>query len=157
MRLLTAHRSRYLYKAKEVRHMKVQQPTEGFDVRPIGFINSKLTDLRDCPLQGSENAPEAYLELYSFYAQGIKDIGVGDKLVILTWFHLADREILKCYRRNMVGSEEFGVFSTRSPDRPNPIGLHTVTVLEIVNEQKIKIFPIEALNGTPVIDVKPFI
>lgn len=57
----------------------------------------------------------------------------------------------------MVGSEEFGVFSTRSPDRPNPIGLHTVTVVEIVNEQKIKIFPIEALNGTPIIDIKPFI
>jgi tRNA-Thr(GGU) m(6)t(6)A37 methyltransferase TsaA len=157
MRLLTAHRSNYLYNAKEVRQMKVQQPREVFDVRPIGFINSPLNDLKDCPLQESENAPEAYLELYSLYTQGIKDISVGDKLIVLTWFHLADREILKCYKRNMVGSKEFGVFSTRSPDRPNPIGLHTVTVLEIVNEQKIKIFPIEALNGTPVIDVKPFI
>jgi tRNA-Thr(GGU) m(6)t(6)A37 methyltransferase TsaA len=137
--------------------MEVQQPTETFNVKPIGFINSQLTDLKDCPLQESENAPEAYLELHPSYTEGIKDIVVGNKLVILTWFHLADREILKCYRRDKVGSEEFGVFSTRSPDRPNPIGLHIVTVLEKVNEQKIKIFPMEALNGTPVIDIKPFI
>jgi tRNA-Thr(GGU) m(6)t(6)A37 methyltransferase TsaA len=137
--------------------MEVQQPTETFNMKPIGFINSQLTDLKDCPLQESENAPEAYLELYTSYAEGIKDITAGDKLVILTWLHLADREVLKCYRRNRVDSQEFGIFSTRSPDRPNPIGLHTVTVLEIVNEQKIKIFPIEALNGTPVIDIKPFI
>ena len=142
---------------KEVRQMKVQQPIDAFNVRPIGFINSQLDDLKDCPLQESENAPEAYLEFYTSYIEGIKDISVGNKLIILTWFHLADRNILKCYRRDMVGSEEFGVFSTRSSDRPNPIGLHTVTVLEIVNEQKIKIFPIEALNGTPVVDIKPFI
>jgi tRNA-Thr(GGU) m(6)t(6)A37 methyltransferase TsaA len=137
--------------------MKIQQSIQVFKVQPIGFINSKLTDLKDCPLQESENAPEAYLQLYAPYMEGIKDICVGNKLVILTWFHLANREILKCHRRNMTGSTEFGVFSTRSPDRPNPIGLHTVTVLEIVDEQKIKIFPIEALNGTPVIDIKPFL
>lgn len=137
--------------------MEVQQIAEDFNVRPIGFIISPLNDLKDCPLQESENAPEAYLELYTSYLQGIKDISVGNKLIILTWFHLANREILKCYKGNRVGSKEFGVFSTRSPDRPNPIGLHTVTVLEVVNEQKIKIFPIEALNGTPVIDIKPFL
>jgi tRNA-Thr(GGU) m(6)t(6)A37 methyltransferase TsaA len=137
--------------------MKLQQPAESFNVHPIGFITSELTDLKDCPLQESENAPGAYLEFYTSYIQGIKDITVGDKLIILTWFHLADRNTLQCYKQNLVGTKEFGVFSTRSPDRPNPIGLHTVTVLEIVNEQKIKIFPIEALNGTPVIDIKPFI
>lgn len=137
--------------------MNHQQPTASFDLHPIGFINSPLHDLKDCPLQESENAPEAYLELYPSYVPCIKDIAAGDKLVILTWFHLADRNVLQCYKRNLVGTEEFGVFSTRSPDRPNPIGLHTVTVLEIVNEQKIKIFPMEALNGTPVIDIKPVI
>ncbi|HTE24376.1 TrmO family methyltransferase domain-containing protein [Flavitalea sp.] len=73
-----------------------------------------------------------------------------------TWFHLANREIVKCYKRNDVGSKEFGVFSTRSADRPNPIGFHIVTVLEIVIEKKIRIFPMEALNATPVIDIKPF-
>lgn len=137
--------------------MKNQQPAEEYKLRPIGFIRSKLTDLKDCPLQESEDAPEAYLEFDSFYLEGIKDIAIGDRLIILTWFHLADRKVLKCYRRNMVGSEEFGVFSTRSPDRPNPIGLHTVVVLEILNEGMIKIFPMEALNGTPVIDIKPVI
>ena len=137
--------------------MTLPQPTTSFNVQPIGFITSRLTDLKDCPLQESENAPEAYLEFYTPYIEGAKDIAVGDKLIILTWLHIADRNVLKCHKRNLVGSKEFGVFSTRSPDRPNPIGLHTVTVLEIVNKQKIKIFPIEALNETPVIDIKPFI
>ncbi|MCX2680017.1 tRNA (N6-threonylcarbamoyladenosine(37)-N6)-methyltransferase TrmO [Galbibacter sp. EGI 63066] len=125
------------------------------DVKPIGYIISQLTDLKDCPLQESENAPEAYLELQPQYTEGIKNIKVGDKIIILTWFHLADRETLKCPKRYMIGSEEFGVFSTRSPDRPNPIGLHTVTIIEKLNKQKIKIFPMEALDGTPVIDIKP--
>lgn len=137
--------------------MSIQSLKEIFNVRAIGFVSSKLEDLQDCPLQESEGAPEAYLEFYPSYTEGIKDIEVGNKLVVLTWLHLADREILKCHMRNMVGSKEFGVFSTRSPDRPNPIGLHTVTVVEIVNEHKIKVFPMEALNGTPVIDIKPLI
>ena len=137
--------------------MTISKPIESFNVWSIGFVHSKLRDLKDCPLQESEGAPEAYLEFHSSYTEGIKDIAVGNKLVVLTWFHLANREILKCYKRNLVGSEELGVFSTRSPDRPNPIGLHTVTVVEIVNERKIKVFPIEALNGTPIIDIKPLI
>lgn len=137
--------------------MKVQHPIEHFNVEPIGFISSDLTDIKDCPLQESENAPEAYLEFYPSFIQGIKNITVGNKLIILTWFHLADRSVIKCHRRNSVGTEEFGVFSTRSPDRPNPIGLHTVTVFEIMNDRKIKIHPMEALNGTPVIDIKPVI
>lgn len=126
-----------------------------FSVTPIGMIHSELTNLSDCPLQESENAPAAWLEIHPLFVDGFKDIAVGDKLVILTWFHLADREVLKCHKRNLVGSQEFGVFSTRSPDRPNPIGLHTVTVVEKVNHEKFKIFPMEALDQTPVIDVKP--
>jgi tRNA-Thr(GGU) m(6)t(6)A37 methyltransferase TsaA len=134
--------------------MEIQHPPE-FTVRPVGYIHSELKDLKDCPLQESENAPEAYLEVESAYSQAVKDIAVGDKLIILTWFHLADREILKCYKRNLVGTEEFGVFSTRSPNRPNPIGLHNVTVMEVIDGRKIKIYPMEALNGTPVLDIKP--
>ncbi len=128
-----------------------------YQLKQIGIIQSELKDLKDCPLQETENAPAAYLVLDKLFADGIKDIKAGNKLIVLTWLHLADREVLKCYKRNEIGSKEFGVFSTRSPDRPNPVGLHTVTVLEIVNEQTIKIFPIEALNETPVIDIKPFI
>ena len=137
--------------------MNISENGGAFTVQPIGRINSTLLQLDDCPLQGSENAPAANLEIYPPYLDGIKNLAVGDKLLLLTWFHLADRNVLKCYRRNMVGGQEFGVFSTRSPDRPNPIGLHEVTVLEISDERTIKIFPMEALNGTPVIDIKPVI
>ena len=142
---------------KEDIQKNVEQLKASFHIEPIGFIHSTLIELKDCPLQGSENAPEAYLEFYTPYLPGIKDFSVGDKLVVLTWFHLADRTTLQCHMRNLVDSKKFGVFSTRSPHRPNPVGLHDVTVLEIVNERRIKIFPIEALNGTPVIDVKPLI
>ena len=137
--------------------MNTQPSVEAFDLRPIGFISSRLEDLKDCPLQGAENAPEVYLEIYEPYTRGIKDIAAGDELCIVTWLHLADRNTVQCYKRNRVGSEEFGVFSTRSPDRPNPIVMHTVTVLEIVDAHKIKIYPMEALNGTPVVDIKPLI
>jgi tRNA-Thr(GGU) m(6)t(6)A37 methyltransferase TsaA len=125
-------------------------------IKFIGEIHSDLTRIEECPLQENENAPEAYLEVYTSYTEGIKDIVAGNKLIVLTWLHLANRETLKCYRRNEVDSDKVGVFSTRSPDRPNPIGLHTVTVVD-VNERWIKIFPIEVLDKTPVIDIKPFI
>lgn len=95
-------------------------------IRFIGKIHSDLKRIEDCPLQENENAPSAFLEIFPSYTEGIKNIVEGNKLVILTWLHLADREIIKCHRRNELGSGEFGVFSTRSPDRPNPIGLHTV-------------------------------
>ena len=137
--------------------MTISESAVAFTVQPIGRIHSTLLRLEDCPLQGSENAPAASLEIYRPYLDGIKNLAVGDKLLLLTWFHLADRNVLTCYRRNMVGGEVFGVFSTRSPDRPNPIGLHEVTVLEIIDECTIKIFPMEARNGTPVIDIKPLI
>src|SRR5918993_1897286 len=124
-----------------------------FVVSPIGFVISELKELDDCPLQESEGAPEAFIQFQDPYREGIKDIQTGDQLIILTWLHLANREVVKCYKRNDVGSGEFGVFSTRSPDRPNPIGFHVVTVMEVTNQNRIKIFPIEALSGTPVIDI----
>lgn len=126
-------------------------------IKFIGKIHSDLKKIEDCPLQENENAPAAFLEVFPAYTEGIKNIAEGNKLVILTWLHLADREILKCHQRNEVGSEKLGVFSTRSPDRPNPIGLHTVTVIGIADERMIEIIPIEVLDGTPVIDIKPFI
>ena len=126
-------------------------------IKLIGEIHSELKRIEDCPLQENENAPGAYLEIYTSYTEGIKDIVPGNTLIILTWLHRANREILKCHRRNEIDSEKMGVFSTRSPDRPNPIGLHTVTVVEILNERWLKIIPIEVLDNTPVIDIKPFI
>jgi tRNA-Thr(GGU) m(6)t(6)A37 methyltransferase TsaA len=134
--------------------MKDLKATATFNIKPIGFIVSKLKDLKECPLQETEGGTEAYIKFETHYIDGIKDIKVGDKLIILTWLHLADRETLRCYKRNDVGSKEFGVFSTRSPDRPNPIGFHVVTVQEI-GKEGIRIFPMEVLNATPVIDIKP--
>ena len=136
--------------------MKDLKATSAFDVRPIGMIRSTLQSLKDCPLQEAEGAPEAYINFETEYVDGIKDIEAGDKLIILTWLHLADRGVVRCHKRNDVGSKAFGVFSTRSPDRPNPIGFHVATVLEKVNVNTIKVFPMEALNGTPVIDIKPY-
>ena len=125
-----------------------------FVLRPIGFVHSVLKSLKDCPLQGNENAPEAWLEIDPEFIQGIDDLSVGSEVILLTWFHKADRKVVKCYRRNEFDLPHVGVFITRSPDRPNPIGLHTVKVLEI-DKARIRVFPLEALDGTPLIDIKP--
>lgn len=126
-------------------------------IKFIGIIHSELKKIEECPLQENENAPEAYLEIYTSYIEGIKNIVAGNKLIILTWLHLADREILKCYPRNEINSKKAGVFSTRSPDRPNPIGLHQAEVLEVTPTGYLKVFPLEALDGTPILDIKPFL
>ena len=118
-------------------------------IKFIGIIHSELKKIEECPLQENENAPEAYLEIYTSYIEGIKNIVAGNKLIILTWLHLADREILKCYPRNEINSKKAGIFSTRSPDRPNPIGLHQVEVLEVTPTGYLKVFALEALDGTP--------
>ena len=127
---------------------------EQFVLHPIGVVRSTLKNIEDCPLQGTEGAPEAWLDIASAFTNAIQDIEVGNSLILLTWFHHADRKILKCIRRKEYDSPEVGVFSTRSPDRPNPIGLHRVKVLEISSDH-IKVFPLEALDGTPLIDIKP--
>jgi tRNA-Thr(GGU) m(6)t(6)A37 methyltransferase TsaA len=127
---------------------------EEFLVHPIGYIRSSLKTLEDCPLQESEGAPEAVIEIDAAFMEGIQGMRVGASLVLLTWFHLADRRVLKCYPRRETTAPEIGVFTTRSPDRPNPVGLHRVTVLEI-GPGTLKVQPLEALDGTPVIDIKP--
>lgn len=127
---------------------------EDFQLHAIGTVHSPLKTLEDCPLQGEEGAPEAWIDLLPAYAAGLDNIQPGTELILLTWFHKADRTVIKCHRRNDTEGGQFGVFSTRSPDRPNPIGLHHVKVLEAVRGQ-LKVFPLEALDGTPVIDIKP--
>ena len=135
--------------------MSIDNESSGkFILKPIGYVRSDLKRIEDCPLQGNENAPEAWLEIEPGFTDGIDDIGVGSEVVLLTWFHKANREVIKCYRRNEIESPPVGVFNTRSPDRPNPIGLHIVKVLEII-KGKIRVFPLEALDGTPLIDIKP--
>ena len=126
-------------------------------LQTIGVIRSSLKSLDDCPLQGHEGAPEAYIELQPEYIEGIDNMKPGSEVIILTWFHQASRSVVKCYPRKQTEAPHVGVFTTRSPDRPNPIGLHQVTVQEIGAGGKIKVYPLEALDGTPVIDIKPVI
>lgn len=105
-------------------------------------------------MQGDEGAPEAWIELTPQAAPGLMGITVGDKLLVLTWLHLAERDVLQVHPRGDLSRPLTGVFATRSPDRPNPVGLHRVVVLEIA-EQKLRVAPLEAINGTPIVDIKP--
>jgi tRNA-Thr(GGU) m(6)t(6)A37 methyltransferase TsaA len=123
-------------------------------IEPIGIIHSELTDLDDAPMQGSEGGTEAWLELTSQFAQGLMGIKPGNQLIVLTWLHLAQRDVLQVHPRGRQEAPQRGVFTTRSQDRPNPIGLHRVRVLEVAR-QKIKVAPLEAIDGTPIVDIKP--
>jgi tRNA-Thr(GGU) m(6)t(6)A37 methyltransferase TsaA len=125
-----------------------------FMFEPIGIIHSSLTQLEDAPMQGDEGAPEAWLELTSGAAPGLMGIRAGDELIVLTWLHLAQRDVLQVHPRGDINRPLTGVFATRSPDRPNPVGLHRVSVLE-VSGRKLRVAPLEAINGTPIVDIKP--
>lgn len=125
-----------------------------YSLKPIGIIRSQLERLADAPLQGDEGSYDAWLDLIPEVALGLLGIHVGDKLIILTWLHQAQRDILQVQPRDKQDAPMTGVFATRSSHRPNPIGLHEVTVLE-VGETQLRIAPIEAIDGTPIIDLKP--
>lgn len=124
-----------------------------YTVHPIGFIRSALVDREAAPRQGDEGAPDAWIELTEQMAPGLLGVKVGDELLILTWLHLAERDVLQVHPRGTPTKPLTGVFATRSPDRPNPIGLHRVSVLE-VTENRLRVAPIEAIDGTPVVDIK---
>ena len=120
----------------------------------IGTVHSSLTSRDDAPKQGDEGAPDAWLEIDPALAPGLEGIQAGDELLILTWLDRALRDVLKARPRNV--GEPRGVFSTRSPDRPNPIGLHRATVLELEGN-RVHVHALEALDGTPVLDLKPLL
>ncbi len=125
-----------------------------YEIKPIGVIRSELTNRKAAPRQGNEGAPDAWVEVNSAFAKGLEGIAVGSEIVLITWFHKAHRDRLKLHPRGDKSRSETGVFSTRSPDRPNPIGLHRVVVMEI-SGNRLKVGPIEAIDGTPVVDIKP--
>lgn len=126
----------------------------GYAVKPIGIIRSGLARREAAPFQGREGAPDAWVEVRSAVAEGLAGIAAGSEIILITWFHKAHRDILKLHPRRDKRRPMTGVFSTRSPDRPNPLGLHRVTVLEITGN-KLKVGPLEAIDGTPVVDIKP--
>jgi tRNA-Thr(GGU) m(6)t(6)A37 methyltransferase TsaA len=127
---------------------------ESNPLRPIGVVRSPLTDRDAAPNQGSEGAPDALIELTPSVLEGIEGIGAGDELIVITWLHESRRDVLKTHPRGDESVPLAGVFATRSPDRPNPLGLHRVTVLEIAGRE-LKVGPLEAIDGTPVVDIKP--
>jgi tRNA-Thr(GGU) m(6)t(6)A37 methyltransferase TsaA len=128
--------------------------SEPVALRPIGVIRSELRTREEAPKQGSEDAPDAWLEVAASAADGLHGLEVGDELLVITWFHLADREVLQVHPRSNPRNPLTGVFATRSPDRPNPLGLHPVTV-RAIEGSRLRVGPIEAIDGTPVIDIKP--
>jgi len=127
-----------------------------FDLRPIGVIRSTLKKRSEAPKQGSEGAPEAWIEIEPWAVAGLHTLKAGDKIWVITWLHQGNREMLQVHPRSDAKRALAGVFATRSPDRPNPLGLHPVTVLEIAGN-RLRVEPIEAIDGTPVVDMKPVI
>jgi tRNA-Thr(GGU) m(6)t(6)A37 methyltransferase TsaA len=123
----------------------------------IGIVHSPLKHVSDCPLQESEGAPQVTISIESACIDGLHGLQRGDKIVILTWLHRSDRTVLKTKPRNNPDAETLGVFATRSPDRPNPIGMHIAEILDINDRGNISISSLEAIDGTPVIDIKPVI
>jgi tRNA-Thr(GGU) m(6)t(6)A37 methyltransferase TsaA len=123
-------------------------------LQPIGIIRSTLETRAQAPRQGSEGAPDAWLEVDAAVALGLKGIAPGDDILVITWLHQGRRETLEVHPRSDKTRPLAGVFATRSPDRPNPLGLHRVTVREIAGN-RLRIGPMEAIDGTPVVDIKP--
>ena len=127
-----------------------------YAVRSIGVVRSLLTSRADAPRQPDEDAPAAEIVLDDDVAPALSGIAVGDRVELLTWLHLADRSTLTTYPRGDTSRPLTGVFATRSPDRPNPIGLHTVTVTA-VEGNVVRVAGLEAVDGTPVVDIKPWL
>jgi tRNA-Thr(GGU) m(6)t(6)A37 methyltransferase TsaA len=132
----------------------VIQTREEYSLHPIGHIRSTLRALDEAPRQGSEGAPDAWLEVHPSFARALSGIAAGEEVIVITWLHRADRDVLEVHPRDDPEIPLAGVFATRSPDRPNPLGLHRVIVREI-SGTRLRVGPIEAIDGTPVVDVKP--
>ncbi|MET0457637.1 MAG: tRNA (N6-threonylcarbamoyladenosine(37)-N6)-methyltransferase TrmO [Ilumatobacteraceae bacterium] len=127
---------------------------EEYHVHPIGLVRSPLVDLDAAPRQGDEGAPNAELVVAPEYAEGLTGLQPGDTIVVLTWLDRAQRDVLRVHPRDDADRPQQGVFSTRSADRPNPVGLHRVQVLSI-DGSTVRVGQLEAIDGTPIIDVKP--
>ncbi|OIV39426.1 tRNA (N6-threonylcarbamoyladenosine(37)-N6)-methyltransferase TrmO [Mangrovactinospora gilvigrisea] len=125
-------------------------------LKPVGTVVSELTDLKDAPRQGDEGAPEAWLVFDETVRPALQGLTEGSDVLVLTWLDRSDRSVTAVHPRGDTSRPRAGVFSTRSPDRPNPIGLHQVTITSI-EELRIRVRNLEALDGTPVLDLKPLL
>ncbi|MGE5276347.1 MAG: tRNA (N6-threonylcarbamoyladenosine(37)-N6)-methyltransferase TrmO [Acidobacteriota bacterium] len=127
---------------------------DAFRLEPIGVVRSALRDRAAAPRQGEEGAPDAWIEVEPRVAEGLSGIRAGEELLVITWLHEARRDVLKVHPRSDERLPLTGVFATRSPDRPNPLGLHRVTVRRVAG-RRLRVGPLEAIDGTPVVDIKP--
>jgi len=134
----------------------VQSPMthNNFQLRQIGIVRSALKDIHDCPCQESEGAPGAWIEIEPQYSEALDGLEVGDEIMVFTWMHLADRSILKVHPRGNRENPMKGVFATRSPHRPNPIGLHRTRITAVDPPSRIKVESLEVIDNTPVVDIK---
>lgn len=124
-----------------------------FEVKPIGRVESPLTDLAAAPRQADEGAPAAWLVFEPDVSEGLRSLRPGDEVIVITWLDRARRDVLSVHPRGDTGRPQAGVFSTRSPHRPNPVGLHRVEITAIEGP-RVRVRSLEALDGTPIIDVK---
>ena len=129
--------------------------TMTYELYPIGWVRSTLKRRADAPKQGYEGAPDARIEVESRFLPALDRLDVGQDLLILTWLHESRRDTLAVHPRRDLSKPLHGVFATRSPDRPNPIGLHRVRLLAIEQGGVLHVAPLEAIDGTPVVDIKP--
>jgi tRNA-Thr(GGU) m(6)t(6)A37 methyltransferase TsaA len=125
-----------------------------FTLRPIGRVESSLTDLESAPRQPDEGAPPAWLAFDTDVLEGLRSLRAGDEIILLTWLDRARRDVLSVHPRGDTTRPQEGVFSTRSPHRPNPVGLHRVEITAI-DGARVRVRSLEAIDGTPIIDVKP--
>jgi tRNA-Thr(GGU) m(6)t(6)A37 methyltransferase TsaA len=124
------------------------------ELNPIGVIRSALKTRSEAPRQGAEGAPDAWLEVHPWAADGLDGLAIGDEILVITWLHQGRRDVFKVRPRSDPRNPITGVFATRSPDRPNPLGLHPV-VIHAIEGLRLLVGPIEAIDGTPIVDIKP--
>jgi tRNA-Thr(GGU) m(6)t(6)A37 methyltransferase TsaA len=137
-----------------IRHRRQEVNESSYEVKAIGTVESPLTDLASAPKQGDEGAPDAWLVFEPAVLDALEGIRPGDEVIVLTWLHRARRDVLRVHPRGDPSRAEQGVFSTRAPHRPNPIGLHPVEIVSM-DGGRVRVRNLEALDGTPIVDLKP--